>query len=40
MWNVRSLYRSGTLQNVIEVTHEYKTDMLAVQELRWQEGVL
>ena len=35
MWNVRSLHRSGTLQNVIKVTHEYKIDLLAVHELRW-----
>jgi hypothetical protein len=35
MWNVLSLYRSGTLQNLIEVTQEYKIDLLAVQEVRW-----
>ena len=35
MWNVLSLYRSGTLQNLIEVIVEYKIDLLAVQEIRW-----
>jgi hypothetical protein len=35
MWNVLSLYRSGTLQNLIEVTQDYKTDLLAVQQVRW-----
>jgi hypothetical protein len=40
MWNVLSLYRSGTLQNLIEVMQEYKIDMLAVQEIGGWEGVL
>jgi hypothetical protein len=35
MWNVQSLCRSGTLQNLIEVTQDYKIDLLAVQEVRW-----
>jgi uncharacterized protein YbgA (DUF1722 family) len=35
MWNVLSLYRSGALQNLIEVMQEYKIDLLAVQEVRW-----
>jgi exonuclease III len=35
MWNVLSLYRTGTLQNLIEVMQEYKIDLLAVQEVRW-----
>jgi len=30
-----SLYRSGSLQNLIEVTHDYKIDLLSVQEVRW-----
>jgi len=30
-----SLYRSGSLQNLIEVTQDYKIDLLAVQEVRW-----
>jgi hypothetical protein len=35
MWNVLSLYRSGALQNLTQVTQEYKTDLLAIQEVRW-----
>ena len=35
MWNVLSLCRSGTLQNLIKVIVEYKIDLLAVQEIRW-----
>ena len=30
-----SLYRSGTLVYLIGVTQDYKTDSLAVQEVRW-----
>jgi hypothetical protein len=33
--NVQSLYRSSSLQNWIQVTQDYKTDLLAVQEARW-----
>jgi predicted RNase H-like nuclease (RuvC/YqgF family) len=32
---MQSLYRTGTLQNLIEVTQDYKIDLLAVQEVRW-----
>jgi len=32
---MQSLCRSGTLQNLIEVTQDYKIDLLAVQEVRW-----
>ena len=35
MWNVLSLYRTGTLQNLTELMQEYKIDLLAVQEVRW-----
>jgi Endonuclease/Exonuclease/phosphatase family. len=34
-WNVLSLHRSGALHNLIQGTQEYKTDLLAVQEVRW-----
>ena len=30
-----SLYRRGTLQKLIEITQDYKTDLFAVQEVRW-----
>jgi hypothetical protein len=34
-WNVLSLYRCGALQNLIKLTKEYKTDLLAIKEVRW-----
>jgi hypothetical protein len=33
-WNILSLYRSGALRNLIEVTQEYGTDLLAIKEVR------
>jgi hypothetical protein len=33
--NVLSVYRSSTLQNLIQLTQDYRTDLLAVQEVRW-----
>jgi hypothetical protein len=35
MWNLLSLYKTGTLKNPIKVKQEYKIDLLAVQELMW-----
>jgi len=29
------MYRNGTLQNLIEVTQDYKIDLLAVLGVRW-----
>jgi hypothetical protein len=34
-WNMLSVYRSGSLQNLIQVTQDYRIDLLAVQEVRW-----
>jgi hypothetical protein len=34
MWNVLSLYGSGTPQILIKVTQDYQIDLLAVQEVR------
>jgi hypothetical protein len=34
-WNVLSLYRSGALWNLIQVTQDYKTGLLVAQEIRW-----
>jgi exonuclease III len=31
------VYRSGALQNLIQVTQDYKINLLAVQEVRWRE---
>jgi hypothetical protein len=34
-WNILSLYRSDSLQNLIEITQDYEIGLLAVQEVRW-----
>jgi hypothetical protein len=34
-WNVLSLYRSGSLKRLIDITQGYKIGILAVQEMRW-----
>jgi exonuclease III len=34
-WNVRSLYRSGSLMTVAKVLARYKLDLVGVQEVRW-----
>jgi hypothetical protein len=34
-WNVRSMYRAGSLRTVAEETSEYKLDLVGVQEVRW-----
>jgi exonuclease III len=36
-WNVKSLYRSGSLKTVARVG-KYKLDLLGVQEVRWDKG--
>jgi exonuclease III len=37
-WNVRSLYRSGSLKMVAWELGEYKLDLVGVQEVRWDKG--
>jgi exonuclease III len=37
-WNVRSLYRSGSLKTVARELGKYKLDLLGVQEVRWDKG--
>jgi exonuclease III len=37
-WNVRSLYRAGSLRAVAEVILKYKLDLAGVQEVRWDGG--
>jgi exonuclease III len=37
-WNVRSLYRSGSLKTVAREFGKYKLDLLGVQEVRWDKG--
>jgi hypothetical protein len=34
-WNVRSLYRSGSIMTVARELSSYKLDLVGVQEVRW-----
>jgi hypothetical protein len=38
MWNVRSMYRAGSLREVGEEISKYKLDLLEVQDVRWDGG--
>jgi exonuclease III len=38
-WNVRSLYRAGSLTAVTMELARYKLDLVGVQEIRWDKGV-
>jgi exonuclease III len=35
-WNVRSLFRPGTLKNLIQELKKYKINIAAVQDMRWK----
>jgi exonuclease III len=37
-WNVRSLYRIGSLKTVERELGTHKLDLLGVQEVRWEKG--
>jgi exonuclease III len=37
-WNVRSLYRIGSLTTVARALGKYKLDLVGVQEVRWEKG--
>jgi exonuclease III len=37
-WNVRSLYRIGSLTTVVRELGKYKLDLVGVQEVRWETG--
>jgi hypothetical protein len=37
-WNVRSLYRSGSLKTVAKESGKYTLDLVGVQVARWDEG--
>jgi exonuclease III len=37
-WNVRSLYRAGSLKTVSRKLTRYKLDSVGVQEVRWEGG--
>ena len=37
-WNVRSLYRAGSLKAAARELVRYKLDVVSVQEVRWDKG--
>ena len=37
-WNVRSLYRAGSLKAAVRELVRYKLDVVDVQEVRWDKG--
>jgi len=37
-WNVRSLYRAGSLKAAVRELVRYKLDVVGVQEVRWDKG--
>ena len=37
-WNVRSLYRSGSVTTVARELARYKLDLVSVREVRWDTG--
>jgi exonuclease III len=37
-WNVRSMYREGSLREVEEEISKYMLDLVGVQEVRWDGG--
>jgi exonuclease III len=39
-WNVRSLYRTGSLKTVARKLGKYKLDLVGVQEVRWEKEAL
>jgi exonuclease III len=38
-WNVRSLYRAGSLMTVAKQISKYKSDLVGVQEVKWNRGL-
>ena len=39
-WNVRSLYKAGSLKAPARELARYKLDVVGVQEVRWDKGAL
>jgi hypothetical protein len=37
-WDVRSMYRGGSLRRVAEEISQYELDLVRVQEVRWDRG--
>jgi hypothetical protein len=38
MWNVRNLYRAGSLMTVAKEISKYKLVLVRVQEVKWNRG--
>jgi exonuclease III len=37
-WNVRSMYRAGSLRTVVQEVSKYKLDLVGLQEVSWDRG--
>jgi hypothetical protein len=37
-WNVRRMYRAGSLRVVLEEISKYKLDLVGIQVVRWDRG--
>jgi hypothetical protein len=37
-WNIRSLYRIGSLKTAARESGEYKLYLVGVEEVRWEKG--
>jgi hypothetical protein len=35
-WNIRSLYRVGSLMTVLRELYKYKLDLMGVKNVRWE----
>jgi exonuclease III len=35
-WNIKSLYRTGSLMTVLRELSRYRIDLVGVQEVRWE----
>jgi hypothetical protein len=38
LWNVKNLYRAGSVMTVSRELSKYKLDLVGVQEVRWDGG--
>jgi hypothetical protein len=37
-WNIRSLYKAGSVVTVLKELSKYKLDLVGVKEVRWEGG--
>jgi hypothetical protein len=37
-WNVRSLHRTGALKTAARELWNYKSDLMGVEDVRWEKG--